>query len=106
MSLKRTHILNLLKQLPFLLVLCAMLLQPIANTLSIFSDTSFELVDFEDDTEEEVEDKTEKDTKIEPKLIYTIIAHCDLSNTSANHYFQQSRWSFHLDILIPPPELA
>ncbi|MBC8756745.1 hypothetical protein H2O64_18875 [Kordia sp. YSTF-M3] len=106
--MERKHILNLIKQIPFLLVLCAMLLQPIANTFSIFSDTSFELVDydFEDDTEEEVEDKTEKDTKIEPQRIHSTIAYCDLSNINANHYLQQSRWSCNLDILIPPPRHA
>lgn len=107
MSLERKqHILSIAKQIPFLLVLCAMFLQPVASIFSVFSDTPFELVDFDDDTEEEVEDKTEKKTKVEPQPINTIIAHCDLSNANANHYLQQSRWSCHLEILIPPPRQA
>jgi len=100
---KRQNIPTIIKQLPFLLVLCALLLQPIANTFSVFYDTSFELVDFEDDTEEEVEDKTEKETKIEPRLHTTTLSYYNLRNTNENYYLKHSIWSCHLDILIPPP---
>ena len=55
MPINQKHILKLLKQLPFLLVLCALLSQPIIQTYSILSDSNIEFADFdfEDDTEEE-----------------------------------------------------
>lgn len=107
MSFKHSHITNFLKQLPFLLVLCAMFLQPIAKTFSIFSDTSIELVDssdMEDDTEEEVEDTIEKDSKIKPRWISFTLPHRNSNNIVANDFLQFSDWSYNLDILIPPPE--
>lgn len=106
MSDQHHNILNVLKQIPFLLVLCAILLQPVAETFSVFSDTSIEFADFDDDAEEEVEDKTEKDTKIKSRPIHSTIAHCDHSNNSANQHLQLSRWSCNLEILIPPPRQA
>jgi hypothetical protein len=59
MSDKQQHIISILKQIPFLLVFCAMLSQPIIQTYSILSDSkTYEIVDydFEDDTEEENDD--------------------------------------------------
>lgn len=106
MSLNIHNILNVLKQIPYLLVFCAMLLQPIAETFSLFSDTSIEFTDFDDDTEEEVEDKIEEDTKIEPQLTNTTIAYCSFNNSNTNQYSQLSRWSCNLEILIPPPRQA
>lgn len=105
---KQQYIISALKQIPFLLVFCAMLFQPITETFSLFSESSIEFADHdvEDDTEKEAEDTKEKDKKIEPQLMDVTIAYCDLYNNNTNHYLQLSRWSCNLEILIPPPRQA
>ncbi|QHI36829.1 hypothetical protein IMCC3317_21990 [Kordia antarctica] len=110
MIFRRSHIFNIFKHITFVLVVCVMILQPISEVFSCFSDINYELVDidWEDDTEEKEgkEGKNEKNKKIEHQFTTTTLAFCNLSNTSANHYLQQSKWSCHLEILIPPPRQA
>jgi hypothetical protein len=109
MIYKHWHIFNIFKHISFVLVLCVMILQPISETFSCFSDANYELVDidWEDDTDKkEKEEKSEENKKIEPQPIHSTIAYCDLSNANANHYLQLSKWSCHLEILIPPPRQA
>ena len=105
---KRTQLINLIKQFLFLLVLCALLLQPIAKTFSVFSDTSFELVDFdaEDDSELEIEDTTEESKKLSPFTISFLLINDGFNQHTTHFYRQLSGSSHHLEILIPPPELV
>jgi len=108
MPINQKHILKLLKQLPFLLVLCALLSQPIIQTYSILSDSNIEFADFdfEDDTEEEVEDSSEENEKVTQKSIHFLLATSDLSLYNSHFYVQRSNPLHSIEILIPPPEKA
>jgi hypothetical protein len=108
MSTKRTYFFQLLKQIPFLLVLCALLLQPVIQSYSLFSDTSYELVDLdiEDDTEKEIEDSSEKDEKVRPDSIHFSLTDADLALNNSHFYIQRSGLLHSVEILIPPPENA
>ncbi|EDP97554.1 hypothetical protein U8527_04355 [Kordia algicida OT-1] len=106
---KQRHITQLLKQLPFLLVLCALLAQPIVKTYSLLSaDTSYEFVDYdvEDDTEEEAEDTLEEDEKVTPYSINFLFAETDIALYNAHFYVQKSCIPYNTEIFIPPPELV
>lgn len=102
------RILQLMKQLPFLLVLCALLSQPIVETFSVFSDISYELADydFDDDAEEETEDSSEEDEQIEPNTIQSMLTITDWSLHNSHFYVQRSGLLHNVEILIPPPETA
>lgn len=106
MSDNQQYIIRMLKQIPFLLVFCALLSQPIIETYSLFSDTSYEFVDydFEDDTEEEAEDTSEEDEKVTPYSIIFLLAETDLSLYNSHFYVQKSCLSYSTEIFIPPPE--
>ncbi|WP_298510260.1 hypothetical protein [uncultured Kordia sp.] len=97
----------MLKQLPFLLVMCALLSQPIIQTYSILSDSNIEVADFdfEDDTEEEAEDASE-DEKVTQDSIHFILATNDLSLYNSHFYVQKSNLLHSIEILIPPPEMV
>ena len=106
---KHQHILNLLKQLPLLLVLCALLSQPIIQTYSILSDSkAYELVDydFEDDTEEENEDSSKKNQKVTKDSTHFTLTNIDLSLCNSHFYVQKSNLPHSIEILIPPPEMV
>lgn len=109
MAGKKRHIIQLLKQLPFLLVFCALLAQPIIENYSLFSaDTSYEFVDydFEDDTEEETEDTSEEDEKVTPYSINFLLTKTDISLYNSHFYVQKSCVTYSTEIFIPPPELV
>jgi hypothetical protein len=86
-----------------------MILQPISEAFSCFSDVNHEMVDidWEDDTDkEEKEDKNEEDKKIEPQFVNTKDSHLNLFHYNFPYYIQQQRLSHSLEILIPPPKLS
>lgn len=109
MTEKRLHISSFLKQIPFLLVLCALLSQPIIQSFSIFSeDASYEYVDVDadDDTEEEVENSIEEDEKVtyDTLEITPVMTHLSLYHS---HFYVQRPCTIHtMEILIPPPEFS
>ncbi|WP_420574923.1 hypothetical protein [Kordia sp.] len=107
MSDKSQYMIRVLKQIPFLLVFCALLSQPIIQTYSLLTDASYEFVDydFEDDTEEEVED-TSEDEKVTPYSINFLLTETDLSLYNSHFYVQKSCLTYSTEILIPPPKLV
>ncbi|WP_162819714.1 hypothetical protein [Kordia sp. SMS9] len=91
-----------------MLVLCALFLQPIIKTYTLFADASYELVDydFDDDSEKEFEDTSEKDEKVTHNSIHFMLASMDLSLYNSHFYVHPSDMSYSIEILIPPPEMA
>jgi len=108
MSHTRTYMFQFVRQAAFVLVLCALFLQPVIKTYSLLADASYELVDydFDDDSEKELEDTTEKDEKVTHDSIYFMFVETDLSLYNSHFYVQRSGLSHSIEILIPPPEMA
>lgn len=109
MIYKHSHIFNIFKHISFVLVLCVLILQPITEAFSSFSDVNYELVDidWEDDTDkEEKEGKSEQKKKIEPQFVNANTSYSDLYKYAFHYYIQRLKLSNNLEILIPPPELA
>lgn len=99
---------SFVRQSAFVLVLCALFLQPIIKTYTLLADASYELVDydFEDDSEKELEDTSEKDEKVTPDSIHFMLANMDLALYNYHFYVQPSDTSYSIEILIPPPEMV
>ena len=96
-----------LKRLPFLLVLCAFLLQPFAKSFSFFSeDISYEHIDIDtdDDSEGETEDSIDNDEKRTYDTTEITSVTTDLSLYHAHFYMQRSCRVYPVEIFIPPPE--
>ncbi|WP_046756190.1 hypothetical protein [Kordia jejudonensis] len=107
MQYKDSHTFQMLKQISFALVLIVMILQPISQAFSSFSDVNYELVDmdWEDDTDkEETEDTIEEDEKVRPYATHFMVANSDLSKHTTPFYRLQVDASLSIEILIPPPE--
>ncbi|MEM6686022.1 MAG: hypothetical protein AAF617_09590 [Bacteroidota bacterium] len=104
----RTYIFQIVRQIAFILVLCALFLQPVIKTYTLLADTSYELVDydFEDDSEKELEDTSEKDEKVTHDSSHVMPLVTDLSLYNAHFYLQRSDLSHSIEILIPPPEMV
>ncbi|WP_430411783.1 hypothetical protein [Kordia sp.] len=107
MSYKDSHIFNIIKQISFALVLIVMILQPISQVFSSFSDANYELVDidWEDDTDkEEVEDTFEENEKVRPYTTNFSVTDTAVYSTTTHFYKLQLDASHSIEILIPPPE--
>lgn len=102
----RTYIFQHIRQAAFVLVLCALFLQPILKTYTLLVDASYELVDhdFDDDSEKELEDTSEKDEKVTHNSIHFMLVETDLSLYNSHFYVQRSEPSHSIEILIQPPE--
>ncbi|MFK7749425.1 MAG: hypothetical protein AB8B65_13600 [Kordia sp.] len=74
----------------------------------MFADATYEFVDydFEDDTEEEIEDSSEENEKVTPDSMHFMVANTDLSLYDSHFYVQKSNHLHTLEILIPPPEMV
>lgn len=98
----------LVRQFAFVLVLCAFFLQPIIKTYTFLVDTSYELVDcdFDDDTEKETKDTSEKDEKVTHYATPFMLDDSDLSVLDTHFYIQRFGLSHNIEILIPPPEIG
>ncbi|MEM6719470.1 MAG: hypothetical protein AAF611_09160 [Bacteroidota bacterium] len=108
MSQTRTYFFQIIRQSAFVLVLCALFLQPVIKTYTLFVDASYELVDhdFDDDSEKELEDTSEKDEKVTHDSIHFMFVETDLSLYNSHFYVQRMGLSHNIEILIPPPEMA
>lgn len=104
----RKYIFNFVRQAAFVLVLCALFLQPVIKTYTLLADVAYELIDYDvdDDSEKELEDASEKDEKVTHDSIHVMLVETDLSLYNSHFYVQRSQSSHSIEILIPPPEMV
>ncbi|EZH74626.1 hypothetical protein ATO12_12735 [Aquimarina atlantica] len=105
MNLCKRDILAFFKSLTILVVLLAVFIQPLAETMSFLADSSYELVHVDDEENIEKEEQ-QKDGKNELQIL-------DLHNHLLEHgmgfsiYSSPNMYSnLYIEILIPPPDVA
>jgi len=111
MNLLKQNILSSLKYSVFAILLLGILLQPLSQFMTIFSDENIELaiLEWEEDSgeEEKQEDDSKGDEeKTEPQFLNS---HKHLTSTSTitiNYTVLESILDFNLEILGPPPKQA
>ncbi len=105
MNLYRKNILMFFKSLPILVVLFAIVIQPLAQTISFFTDSSYGLVQVDDEENVEKEEQQE-DGKNELQIL-SVHNHSLKYDIGLSTYSSQKMYgSFYIEILIPPPDVA
>ncbi|WP_109299196.1 hypothetical protein [Aquimarina sp. AU474] len=110
MNEKKENIKNFLRQTIFILVVFTMIIQPITQTFAFFTQSDYELAnyDYDKDTKKkkkkkEKKEKDSKDEKIEIQVSEYSYLFAN-NKKSLCSWAQASLWDVHLEILIPPPE--
>ncbi len=105
MNLCRKDILAFFKSFTILVLLLAVFIQPLAETISFFADSSYELVHVDDEENIEKEEQ-QKDGENELQFL-------DIHNHLLEYGIEFSVYSspnmygnLYIEILIPPPDLA
>ncbi|WP_025663084.1 hypothetical protein [Aquimarina megaterium] len=101
------NIFSFIKYGSFIIVLVGMLLQPIVQTITLFTNDDIELVevDWEEDSDEE--EKQEDDCKYEKnelKILNSYDRHFIYASEHSCYQVLQPHYDFDLEIPIPPPE--
>ncbi|WP_132065768.1 MULTISPECIES: hypothetical protein [Aquimarina] len=105
MNLCRRDILAFFKSLTILVLLHAIIIQPLAQTISFFADSSYELVHVDDEENIEKEEQ-QKDGKNELQIL-GIHNHLLEYGIDFSAYLSSNRYGNpYMEILIPPPDVA
>ena len=110
MNIKRNIILAYTKRLTFALVLFAMVVQPLIETIVLLSESSYELVTADVELDIDGEEKQEEDSKDEKEEILLINSYCrhtcDSYNNTSYLYHSSLNSNFNIKINTPPPEFG
>ncbi len=105
MNMKLSHIISFSKHFAIIIVLYAIVVQPVTQALDLLSQAEYELVniDLEEDSSEDEFEKEDKNKKIATQLPYKYPTYIqkfkDYNNNNLLCKFLQ-------EILIPPPKQA
>lgn len=107
MKLAGPNTINIFRLIMSLTVLMSILLQPVAEGISAFTDIEIELTILDTEKEQDEEQKKKNDTKDE-KIETSVQAHrlagyFHLSSRT-NFKVQTQLWDFAIEIPIPPPQ--
>ncbi|WP_159025470.1 hypothetical protein [Aquimarina sp. Aq78] len=105
MNLYRKNILMFFKSLPVSVILFAVVIQPLAQTISFFTDSSYGLVQVDD--EENVEKEEQQEEGKNELQILSVYIHSLKYGIGLSTYSSQNMYcSLYIEILIPPPDAA
>lgn len=107
MSLRLHSIIDILKQIAFIVVIYAIVIQPAVQTFSFFSQYHYELMDLEGDEDTNKEEKQEddsRDEKIDFDNVNTNYNQYPYNQGSSSYINPKLLWNFNQEIPIPPPE--